>query len=101
MRIKVIQPNKNGKIELTVKELQDLLNEAYHQGWNDKPYNYYGNSYPYVTYLGNAIDPKEDSSTDFSIDRIRGNTSDNMTISTDNSVSTYTTSTGVDHIANT
>ena len=42
MRIKVVQLNENGKIELTVKELQDLLNESYHQGWNDKPYNYYG-----------------------------------------------------------
>lgn len=40
MRIKVMIPNENGKIELTPGELQQLLNEAYNQGWNDKPYNY-------------------------------------------------------------
>lgn len=59
MRIKVVQPNENGKIELTVKELQDLLNEAYHQGWNDKPFNYYGNNYPSITYLNSPIDTKK------------------------------------------
>lgn len=40
MRIKVMIPNENGKIELTPGELQQLLNEAYNQGWNDRPYNY-------------------------------------------------------------
>ena len=38
MRIKIFTPNKNGKIELTKEELENLLNEAYKQGWNDKPY---------------------------------------------------------------
>ena len=76
MRIKVVQPNENGKIELTVKELQDLLNEAYHQGWNDKPYNYYGNNYPSITYLNNTIDTKENSLTgSASTATIRGDTS--------------------------
>lgn len=40
MRIKIFTPNENGKIELTLEELQQLLNEAYEQGWNDKPYSY-------------------------------------------------------------
>lgn len=76
MRIKVVQPNENGKIELTVKELQDLLNEAYHQGWNDKPFNYYGNNYPSITYLDNAIATKQDSLTgSASIGTVRGDTS--------------------------
>lgn len=76
MRIKVVQPNKNGKIELTVKELQDLLNEAYHQGWNDKPYNYYGINYPSITYLNSAIDTKEASLTgSASIGTVCGDTS--------------------------
>ena len=50
MRIKIFTPNKNGKIELTKEELENLLNESYRQGWNDRPYNsgfYY--SYPTAT----------------------------------------------------
>lgn len=42
MRIKIFTSNKNGKIELTKEELESLLNEAYKQGWNDKPYYYSG-----------------------------------------------------------
>ena len=41
MRIKIFTPNENGKIELTKEELENLLNESYRQGWNDKPYYYY------------------------------------------------------------
>lgn len=40
MRIKIFTPNENGKIELTKEELENLLNESYRQGWNDKPYYY-------------------------------------------------------------
>lgn len=36
-KIKLFVPNKNGKIELTVEELEDLLNKAYEDGKNDKP----------------------------------------------------------------
>ena len=52
MRIKVIVPNKEGKIELTPGELQQLLNEAYNQGWNDKPYNY--SSLSNITYANDT-----------------------------------------------
>lgn len=51
MRIKVVQINEKGKIELTVRELQDLLNEAYDKGWDDKPYGSCGPSYGGITYL--------------------------------------------------
>lgn len=57
MRIKIFTPNKNGKIELTKEELENLLNESYRQGWNDRPYNggyYY--SYPSISLTGNSAD---------------------------------------------
>ena len=56
MRIKIFTPNKNGKIELTKEELENLLNESYRQGWNDKPYyrDYYYSTYPSVTLTGNT-----------------------------------------------
>ena len=40
MRIKIFTPNENGKIELTKEELENLLNESYKHGWNDKSYYY-------------------------------------------------------------
>lgn len=59
MRIKIFTPNENGKIELTKEELENLLNESYRQGWNDKPYyyrDYYYSTYPNITLTGNAAD---------------------------------------------
>ena len=58
MRIKIFTPNKNGKIELTKEELENLLNETYRQGWNDKPYyrDYYYSTYPSVTLTGKVSD---------------------------------------------
>ena len=58
MRIKIFTPNENGKIELTKEELENLLNETYRQGWNDKPYyrDYYYSSYPSITLTGNTAD---------------------------------------------
>ena len=34
--IKVFTLNKNGKIELTKKELEQLLNESYWEGYNER-----------------------------------------------------------------
>ena len=34
-RIFVIEKNENGKIELTKEELQQMLDDAYHQGYSD------------------------------------------------------------------
>ena len=58
MRIKVFTPNENGKIELTKEELENLLNESYRQGWNDKPYyrDYYYSTSPNITLTGNTAD---------------------------------------------
>ena len=58
MRIKIFTPNENGKIELTKEELENLLNESYRQGWNDKPYyrDYYYSTYPNITLTEKAAD---------------------------------------------
>ena len=46
--IKVFTLNKNGKIELTKKELESLLNESYWEGYNRK--NIWTYTSPYWTY---------------------------------------------------
>lgn len=58
MRIKIFTPNENGKIELTKEELENLLNESYRQGWNDKPYyrDYYYSTSPSITLTGKTAD---------------------------------------------
>ena len=58
MRIKIFTPNENGKIELTKEELENLLNETYRQGWNDKPYyrDYCYSTYPNITLTGSTAD---------------------------------------------
>ena len=35
MKVKVFKPNNNGKIEFTLSELEELLNEVYSEGFND------------------------------------------------------------------
>ena len=48
MKVKVFYPDKNGRISFTKKELQDLLDEVYREGYNDaKPY-YWTWTTPYV-----------------------------------------------------
>lgn len=39
--IKVFTLNKNGKIELTKKQLEQLLNESYWEGYNSKKNTYW------------------------------------------------------------
>lgn len=41
VKIKVVSANKDGKIELTKMELENLLNEAYRDGYSDGISNYY------------------------------------------------------------
>ena len=36
MMVKVFQKNKNGKVELTIEQLEKVLNEAFWEGYNDK-----------------------------------------------------------------
>lgn len=44
MMIKVFEKNKNGKIQLSVEELEKILNEAYWEGYYQK-----NNSWVYTT----------------------------------------------------
>ena len=46
MKIKVFYPNQQGKLEFTKKELEELLNEAYHEGYQDGDRKHWYN-YPY------------------------------------------------------
>lgn len=60
MKIKVFYPNSQGKLEFTKKELEELLNEAYNEGYKDGDHKHWY-SYPYyygtsVTALSNAVD---------------------------------------------
>ena len=58
MKIKVFYPNSQGKLEFTKKELEELLNEAYHEGYQDGDRKHWY-SYPYygsVTALSNTVD---------------------------------------------
>lgn len=54
--IKVFTLNKNGKIELTKKELEQLLNESYWEGYKNNSNFYWTytsptiNTNPYITY---------------------------------------------------
>lgn len=41
VKIKVVSANKEGKIELTKLELENLLNEAYRDGYSDGRSHYY------------------------------------------------------------
>lgn len=51
MKIKIFCPNVNGKLEFTKEELENLLNEAYNDGYRDgsfsKTWTY---TYPTITY---------------------------------------------------
>lgn len=62
MKIKVFYPNEKGHIELTKEKLEDLLNEAYNEGYRDgKNSNYYcygGNlsiTTPYVSSCAGSV----------------------------------------------
>lgn len=58
MKIKVFYPNSQGKLEFTKKELEELLNEAYHEGYQDgdRKHWYSYPDYGSVTVLSNAVD---------------------------------------------
>ena len=61
MRIKIFTPNEFGRIELTKEELEQLLNESYQLGWNDKPSYYYNQ--PYYTLCGGTANASYTTST--------------------------------------
>lgn len=66
MKIKVFYPNQQGKLEFTKKELEELLNEAYHEGYQDGDRkHWYGYTYcNSVTALSNAVDCTTQASCD-------------------------------------
>ena len=47
MKIKVFYPDRDGRISFTKKELEDLLDEVYREGYNDgRPYAWTNTYYP-------------------------------------------------------
>lgn len=47
MKIKVFYPDRDGRISFTKKELEDLLDEVYREGYNDgRPYTWTSPYYP-------------------------------------------------------
>ena len=72
--IKVFTLNKNGKIELTKKELEQLLNESYWEGYrNNNNYWTYTSPTPYTLLY---------SSTPYTISTGSISSSDSITIKT-------------------
>ena len=45
MKIKIFYPEQDGSIRLTKQELQTLLDEVYHEGYDDG--RIHGNTYPW------------------------------------------------------
>ena len=64
--IKVFTLNKNGKIELTKKELEQLLNESYWEGYRDNK-NYWTYTSPTTPYQLLSNTPYTINSTSDSI----------------------------------
>lgn len=73
--IKVFTLNKNGKIELTSKELEQLLNESYWEGYIN---NYHNNYWTYSS--PNSY--KWSSGTPYTISTSSITSSDSITIKT-------------------
>lgn len=65
MKIKIITTEKPGVISLTPNELQELLNEAYAEGYNDrsKELNVYTGSLVTTTTSSNAFDTTDSNFT--------------------------------------
>ena len=59
MKTKIFTKNNKGKIEFTEKQLKDLLDEIYDEGYNDGSKRYYYTTpyyyrYPYYNYYGST-----------------------------------------------
>lgn len=48
--VKIFTLNKNGKIELTKEQLEQLLNESYWEGYNSKKNIYWTYTSPSITF---------------------------------------------------
>ena len=71
--IKVFTLNKNGKIELTKKELEQLLNESYWEGYKNNNNLYWTytspsvNTNPYISTTCNTISANDSTSNSITI----------------------------------
>ena len=73
--IKVFTLNKNNKIELTKKELEDILNEAYWDGYNTR------STWTYTTPISSPYCVSCNGSTTDSITiKASGSTTDSITL---------------------
>lgn len=62
--VKIFTPNKNGKIEFTKKELEELLNEVWRDGYNS---NHYWTWYSPWSYSGTYTIPVDYANVDSSV----------------------------------
>jgi hypothetical protein len=85
--VKVFTPNKNGKIEFTKKELENLLNEVWRDGYNSNTnYTWHSPWWYGGTYYGVSCTDSTSSASTVTIpssDNITL-TSDHATLSSDN-----------------
>ena len=67
MFIKILTPNHNGKIELTVRDLEALIQEAVDKATQEKCSNcncyYYGNTISFLNTSGNSLTSSTDNQT--------------------------------------
>lgn len=83
MKTKIFTKNNKGKIEFTEKQLKDLLDEIYDEGYNDGSKRYYYTT-PYYyryPYYGNTTLPVTYCTTTASSDNITTATNTGITIS--------------------
>ena len=66
--IKVFTLNKNGKIELTKKELEQLLNESYWEGYRDRSNFYWTYTSPSITPYNSSTIITSDTKNPYTID---------------------------------
>lgn len=83
MKTKIFTKNNKGKIEFTEKQLKDLLDEIYNEGYNDgsKKYYYTTPYYYRYNYFDTTTTPITYCTTSASSDNITTAKSTGMTIS--------------------
>ena len=70
-KIRVFTLNSNGKIELTKEELQQMLDESYHDGCNSVTIT--TPSYPYSPFYYGTISTESDSTTNVATVNVKNN----------------------------
>lgn len=93
MKIKVFYPDRDGCIRFTKKELEDLLDEVYREGYNDaRPYYwtspYYWNSNNGITTTGTPLRNDSITFSTISSDSAHLNSATYVSASNTNSIPT-------------